>query len=165
MAKEDLKSLAALQKLLAHPEQLLGLIVSSLAEECIGLIQQGFRDERDPYGDRWEPKQANDGRKTLSGKTGRLKTGWHVKRQSNDEIEIAPSVTYAAPHQNPRAPFKRPRRMMVPDSALGLPPRWEKQLEEAAVDALSVLIGGDGRRVSALKRLVKTNSVIGLKLG
>lgn len=201
MADRNMKSLEALQKVLANPDGIRDLVSSSLAEECINLVKDGFRTETDPYGRKWAPKQKPDGRKTLSGKTSRLKNLWHRKRVSRDEIVIAPGVDYAVYHQDPLpkerltaeesqqrsldrgftqeqiarsrafdtsfigpAQPKRPRRMMVPDELLGLPSDWERSLNETANEALATIIGGDGRRVSALRKRLDIDAIVGFKV-
>lgn len=55
--------------------------------------------------------------------------------------------------------------MMVPDEQRGLPPKWEKQLNETATEAFAAIFGGDGRRVSGLARKLKTNRLVGFKVG
>jgi hypothetical protein len=164
-----LKSLAALAKILERPEDIRLLVASSLAEEALNLTKDTFRSETDPYGDKWAPKQRPDGRKVLSGRTSRLKNGWHRKLVSAEQVIIAPSVDYAAPHQNPqRGPsgqLKRPRRMMVPSGELGLPPKWSKQLQEASNDAFAAIFGADGRRVSALRNVLGVDALVGFKVG
>src|SRR5687768_17211456 len=103
----------------------------ALAEETITLIADGFREQRDPYGDKWTPKQAQDGRQTLVGQTARLKTGWHVQTASKRGFRVVPSVNYASAHQSPR-PRARwggkslPRRMMIPTRDRGLPKAWAR---------------------------------------
>jgi len=199
------KSVDALEKILSKPDKILDLVATSLAEESLGLIKDGFRTETDPYGQKWVPKQRKDGRKTLSGETSRLKTGWKIKRQDRDEIRISPSVPYALYHQAPlprrritdrelaqrgarnidiggrrsrsraRDPFTvdtigpaqltRPRRMMVPDETMGLPPRWEKKLNEAATDAFAAIFGGDGRRVAGVRKALDVDALVGFELG
>lgn len=101
------------------------------AEIAITLIGEGFEDETDPYGRRWKKKQADDGRKILHGETSRLRTGWHVKATQSG-WRVDPSVEYAAYHQAPRKK-SRPRRMMVPSAARGIPSEWAKEFEAVAV--------------------------------
>jgi phage gpG-like protein len=105
----------------------------SMAEETLNLIKDGFRSEQDPYGKAWAPKQANDGRKVLSGKTSRLKGGWHVVSATASGFRVAPSVDYAAPHQSPRF-GRRPRRMMIPTSTKGMPNTWARALNDTVKD-------------------------------
>lgn len=131
------------RKIFEDSDESMRMASRAMAEEMLGLTFERFRAETDPYGKRWKPKKRRDGRKTLSGKTSRLKGGWHIVRCDGGGWMIAPSVAYAAPHQKPGvnpatgSPY-RPRRMMVPDSALGLPAEYDKALEEAAVDALRI---------------------------
>jgi phage gpG-like protein len=195
MTKSNMKSLDALQKILENPDKIMDLVSTSVAEEAIDLIKAGFRTETDPYGRQWKKKEFPDGRKTLSGKTSRLKNGWHVAKRTNSEIVIAPGVAYAkyhqdgtgihGPHKTPIVPttksalrfmgpngpiFRRSvkgaeRRMMVPDKNLGLPSKWEQALNEAATDALAAIIGGDGRRVSALRKRLGVDAIVGFKVG
>jgi hypothetical protein len=135
--------LAGWRKIFDDGDKAVSLASRAMAEEMLGLTFERFRVESDPYGRRWKPKKRRDGRKVLSGKTSRLKGGWHIVRCDGSGWMIAPSVAYAAPHQKPNTnpatgkPY-RPRRMMVPDMALGMPRKYAKVLEEAAQDALSI---------------------------
>lgn len=116
------------------------------AEQMLGLVREGFRTERDPYGRRWKPKKRPDGRKVLHGKTGQLEAGWHVQKADAGGSIIAPSVRYAAPHQRPRrgpdGRLKRPTRMMVPTPERGVPARWKDRMKRAADTALRGYYGG-----------------------
>lgn len=190
-----MKQLEQLQKLLEHPERILDAVSGSVAEEALNLIAEGFRKEADPFGRKWAAKKFPDGRKVLSGKTNRLKSGWHITRQTRDRIVIAPAVDYAEVHQggsgihgpkkkrieakNAKAlRFPGPRgkavfaksvegvvpRKMVPDENEGLPPAWEKRLNEAATDAFADILGGDGRRVSGLRRRLGIDALVGFKV-
>jgi len=138
----------------------LSAISGSLAEETVNLIKDGFRHETDPYGDRWTPKQAADGRKTLSGPTSRLKTGWHVRVQGASGFIVSPSVEYAAPHQNPKpgpgGKLKRPRRMMVPTAEKGLPPTWSRAYAEIVNEHLGALGVPESARAIAVRRIKLT---------
>src|SRR5688572_7388611 len=117
--KGDFAKLRRLRKKLGPSgiKQLKRDILENVAEEILGFTKQRFRDERDPYGRRWAPKKKPDGRKVLSGKTSRLKK-WQVKKRSLRGFTIAPTVTYAAFHQD--GTRHMPRRMIVPDEAKGL---------------------------------------------
>lgn len=158
-------SLDALRKLLERPEAIRNVIAESLAEECINLVKDGFRSETDPYGRKWAPKKKPDGRKVLSGPTNRLKGGWHRKVVTADEVIISPAVDYALHHQVADSESRLPRRMMVPDDALGMPPEWEKTLNEASTDAFAVIFGGDGRRVAGLRQKLGVKGLVGFKVG
>ena len=157
-----------LERALSNPGAILAAASSSLAEECIGLIKDGFRTETDPYGRKWAPKQRPDGRKVLSGKTGRLKGGWKVSKQDQHEVAVTPSVDYAEHHQNPRrnaqGRLKRPKRMMVPEYERGLPLRWKRQLREAANDAIAEFFNGHEAGLRQLGRLTLVGRV-GFKVG
>jgi phage gpG-like protein len=194
-SKRDMRAIEDLRKILRNPDGILDVVSASVAEESINLIKDGFRKETDPYGRRWAPKRFPDGRKALSGRTSRLKGGWHITRQTRDKIVIAASVDYADYHQHgtgihgPRrqrifptekqalrfpGPGGKPvfaksvegvqQRMMVPDEIKGLPPRWERRLNEAATDALAGILGGDGRRVSGLRKRLGINALVGFKV-
>jgi phage gpG-like protein len=162
------------RKLFEDGDEALRLASRSMAEEMLQLTFERFRAENDPYGRRWKPKKRPDGRKTLSGKTSRLKNGWHIVRFGLDGWMIAPSVEYAAYHQKPGTktvavhPSRRvqgrslsdiartlgitltedrttrPRRMMVPDAERGLPREYQKAMEASAQDALSIYFDGGG---------------------
>jgi hypothetical protein len=169
MAKTQLTALAALQRVLEQPERILLVVAKSMSEEAINLVKDGFRAETDPYGRKWAPKKRNDGRKVLSGRTSRLKGGWHLKVVSTSEIVVAPSVDYAAPHQNPQmgsnGQLKRPRRMMVPDALIGMPQKWTDKLDASATEAFGAILGGDGRRAAGLRKRLALDAFVGFKVG
>jgi hypothetical protein len=155
MARDPLEELEAI---LSNPAAILEAASKAIGEECIGLIKDGFRNERDPYGRRWAPKQRPDGRKVLSGKTGRLKIGWKLTTVNRHEVRVTPSVSYAEPHQNPRrgpdGNLKRPKRMMVPDAARGIPPAWKREIREAAAEAIGSFF--TPRHAQAIGRLTRS---------
>jgi len=113
----------------------------ALAETMITLIGEGFERERDPYGRAWAKKKKPDGRKILHGETSRLRTGWHVVSARRRGSHVAPSVAYAAHHQAPRVHKLengetrqlRPTRMMVPTPNLGIPKRWQRDMNPVAI--------------------------------
>lgn len=139
----DFGKLRGWQELFENGDALMEATSRNMAEETIGLVKDGFRSETDPYGSKWAPKQAADGRKVLSGKTSRLKGGWHVVFANGGGFRIAPSVNYAAPHQSPRM-GRRPRRMMVPTRSKGLPDEWSRALEDAATDTFRAYFSSGG---------------------
>lgn len=142
--KDELYKVEQLAAAMDGLPRVMNVISRAMGEEVVGLIKKGFRTETDPYGQRWEPKQIPDGRKTLSGPTSRLKGGWHVTKANKGGFTVAPSVDYAAPHQRPKrnkfGRLKRPRRMMVPDRRKGLPQLWADKLEKASEEMLSTTI-------------------------
>lgn len=133
MPRQDFAKLEHWTRLFNSGHVLTSATNNAMAEEMVGLIKDGFRTETDPYGKKWKPKKKPDGRKTLSGKTSRLKGGWHVKRKSDSSFTVAPSVDYATPHQT-GAPSRNlvPRRM-VPTQSRGLPGKWSKAFKEVAL--------------------------------
>jgi hypothetical protein len=132
----------------------------ALAEVTITLIAEGFERERDPYGRAWARKKRDDGRKVLHGKTTRLRNGWHVVSARRRGFHVAPSVDYAAPHQAPRTGQGgaysggqlRPTRMMVPTPSLGIPKRWQRDLNPVAIGiAKAYFKAGARSRLNAAK--------------
>jgi phage gpG-like protein len=102
------------------------------AEVALTLIGETFEHETDPYGEKWDPKQVDDGRKVLHGETTRLRNGWHVVQTSMSGWRVDPAVEYAAYHQEPRG-NSRPQRMMVPSRSRGLPKEWAEEFEAVAL--------------------------------
>ena len=138
-----------------------------MAEESLGLVKDGFRNESDPYGKRWTPKKASDGRKTLSGKTSRLKGGWHVVKSDKGGFTVAPSVGYASYHQTGTGEPKGSlmvARPMVPDRR-GIPDAWQRAWEEVVEDVLTAHFSKGGRgflagKITGLKRRLNWKSLL-----
>jgi phage gpG-like protein len=101
------------------------------AEVAVTLVGEGFENEEDPYGVKWEPKKVDDGRKVLHGETSSLRTGFHVESAGKNGFQIEPSVEYAAYHQSGGRTL--PQRMMVPSGRKGLPREWSKEFETVAL--------------------------------
>jgi hypothetical protein len=154
------KKLDAFIQALATAPKTLETMSRNMAEETVGLVKDGFRSETDPYGVIWAPKKRPDGRKVLSGKTSRLKGGWHVVRSSKGGFTVAPSVNYALPHQAPRY-GRRPRRAMVPYKRK-LPAKYSKAYRAVAQDVLRnhFAAAGHGKRSAGL-----AGSRVGLQVG
>lgn len=160
----DFGSLAAWERAFRSAPKTLQEMAQPMAEEVLGLVQEGFAKEQNPYGEPWAPKAIPDGRSILVGKTARLRRGWHVKRAGKSGFMVAPSVDYAGLHQNPTKKrikakngkalafsgggatmFRRsvkppPQRMMVPVSARGLPREWSQAMAEVAIDVIRARI-------------------------
>lgn len=132
------------KKLFESGEILVTATSAAMANETVNLVKDGFRTETDPYGKRWKPKKRRDGRKTLSGETSQLKSGWHVRKNSKAGFLIAPTVAYAAYHQAPRRTSRLPRRMMVPRGGK-LPKPWSDALKEVAVEVARAFYSTKGR--------------------
>jgi hypothetical protein len=152
----EYEKLTQWEKLFSSGQLLLEPMNAAMAETVIGLVQEGFVQERDPYGKPWAPKKKPDGRKVLSGETGRLKTGWHPQLVTRRDFIVAPSVEYAAPHQAPKrggakgkGRLPRPRRRMVPSSDRGMPAAWRTKMRETALDGLTSFFGGGGTGAKA----------------
>lgn len=139
--KGDFDILAKWERALKTAPESLQDMTPQMAEETIDLIKEGFRRQSDPYGTPWKPKKRSDGRAILVGKTARLRNGWHrVNGRKRRGFIVAPSVTYAAPHQDgdgKRNPPRPPRRMMIPTRSRGLPPAWARAYKDTAVEVFS----------------------------
>ena len=130
----DFHKLKEWEALFKTAPELMGPLSQDAAEETLLLVQETFRRQSDPYGIRWPPKKRSDGRAVLTGKTSRLRSGWHIERRGKFAWAIAPSVKYAAAHQDPRprsgwgkrpgSMTQLPRRAMVPYR--GLPDEWRE---------------------------------------
>lgn len=167
----DFAKLQQWQKMFEKSPEVLSVVSASAAEEIIGKIKDGFRETKDPYGARWTPKKVPDGRKTLSGKTGNLKGGWHYQRADKGGFVVSPGVGYAAFHQS--GAKRMAARKMVPDGR-GLPAAWSKALKKTAEEALrkhfegrgsfSLGIktggGGGGGLIAGLKRRLSVKAII-----
>lgn len=130
--KADLRGLRRYQRKLKASPEVLKRIGTHVAEELLGLVQDGFRKETNPYGQRWAKKKRDDGRSILVGKTARLRRGWHTESVTRGTITIAPSVNYADFHQTGTS--RMVDRKMVPDDRM--PDAWNRMIEEAAGEIL-----------------------------
>lgn len=129
----------------------------NIAEEMLSLTMDGFRREKNPYNRKWQKKQRKDGRKVLVGKTRRLNTGWHVSESSAEASAISPNVDYAIYHQAPSVTadlLGAVERLMVPDDR-GLPGKWEKAMEGAALDVLTLYFNVDAPSLFKLHGAIK----------
>ncbi len=127
-------------RLMKSADAALAQCTRRMSVETISMIQEGFRDETDPYGNKWAPKKRPDGRKILRGRTSRLRLGWHAAQVTPRRFIVKPSVDYAAAHQAPRRAWM-PVRRMVPSAKRALPAWWRKRLSKAAIAALSAHFG------------------------
>lgn len=138
-----LKKLRALEKRITDTEHAKRAIAVAQAEESISLVQEGFREERDPYNKKWKKRKRETrqtvGKKVLS-RTGRLRNSWFVERADSRGFVIAENTRYALPHQRPRR-GRRPQRAMVPLTGR-FPKKWRRPLNEAATEALTEIMGG-----------------------
>lgn len=141
----DFGKLEAWKRLLSNGDVMLAAVSAACSAEILRLIQQEFRDQQDPYGKAWKAKKRDDGRPILD-KSGDLKGSFGVKRVGARGFEINSSVPYMPYHQNPgrrtNGRLARPRRMMVPAAALGIPRRWRSEMESVAKEVLGEYFSG-----------------------
>jgi phage gpG-like protein len=124
-------------------------IAQVLSVTALGLIQDGFRYSRDPYGDTWAPLKDRNGQPLRD--TGRLQNSPHVTRIASDGFVVTFGANYATYHQTGTRPNVGqraaarasgrwvgargrgaaystrggiPRRMMVPTETRGMSPIW-----------------------------------------
>ena len=145
----DFKKVDNWAKAMGTAPDLLLSMSRNMAEEALELVAEGFEQQRDPYGRPWKDKKRPDGRLILTGRTGRLRRGWHLVSSGKDGFSIAPSVNYAVHHQFGAPRARIPARMMVPSKRLGLPPRWRAAFESVVEEQLSAHFAQGGRRARA----------------
>lgn len=131
---DDFAKLKHWATLLRAGEAVTGEVTARMSERMLGLVDEGFETQTDPYGEPWAPKKTPDGRKVLEGPTGRLRQFVSVPHGKHRFV-LVPGADYAAPHQAPHD-GKRPRRMMVPAADRGLPDEWSRQLSKTAQDSM-----------------------------
>lgn len=134
-------------------------VLDALEEEAINQVNEGFADERDPYGAPW--KQTLRGGKILRD-TGGLRGSLHRSRNSNS-FTIGFAKMYAAVHQygatikaktergllfkiGKRWARKRSVRIdarpMIPSGSRGLPAAWLEAFKTAATAAMKKILRG-----------------------
>lgn len=128
------RDLARLQRQVKRAPRLLDAIGLQVGEEFLGLVQDGFREQRNPFGRAWAPKKRPDGRAILVGRTTRLRRSWHLERTARGVITIASSVVYT-PHIQ-HGTRRMVARKMIPDDEL--PPSWNAALNETAIELLEL---------------------------
>ena len=91
-------------------------------------IDEGFDQERDPYGVPWRPSKKTSG-KTLT-KSGALRSGLFVEADpSARQVVVRLTGTakrYGEYHQS--GTHRMPRRRFIPDDVGGLPKAWAQAL-------------------------------------
>jgi phage virion morphogenesis protein len=102
-----------------------------VAHETLTLISDGFRGERDPYGDAWAELLRRSGR--ILSDTGRLRNSFTVKHVTARGFTVGSSVKYAAFHQHGTRRMKR--RMMVP-LPKKLPTSWARSYHETIAEVV-----------------------------
>jgi hypothetical protein len=91
--------IAALDRFSAKIENAFGnrglaQLSGALGRETIVQIRDGFREERDPYGDPWAKKVFPDGNKILR-KSGGLYDSWYVSQADSSGYRIESTKNYA----------------------------------------------------------------------
>ncbi|MFO7178983.1 MAG: phage virion morphogenesis protein [Pseudomonadota bacterium] len=150
-------------------DKALDIVARQCGETTLDLIRDGFRNERDPYGDKWKAPLLRKGR-ALSDR-GRLRSSWHIAKANRSELRVATAVSYAGYHQSgtgvfgprkkPIVPVNKralswkvgrqryfassvqgaPKRLMVPTKSRGLPKRWRTELIATAQEVLETELG------------------------
>lgn len=142
----------------------LGAYVPRLAQLVsvggVKLTMDTFRAQRDPYGRPWQPLARERGRdrrarlrveaKGKKARGGKILIDTARMRNSTAPIHMGRSggvaipTGYAAVHQdggrvmrNGRQVGVIPRRMMLPDRAMGLPAHWQKMIQRETVGLLT----------------------------
>jgi len=137
--RNDYAKLNHWQRLMRGGQVMVIAVRKRMADEVLELIDEGFENQKDPYGNPWAPKKKPDGRRILHGRTLKLRTRWHTVPVAYNKFIAQPGVDYAAPHQAPRF-NRRPRRAMVPFARRKLPVKWRARLMRAAIFGFVAII-------------------------
>jgi hypothetical protein len=123
-------------------------VADEMADATLGLVAQGFGEERDPYGKPWARKKRPDGRPILRGKADQLNR-FRKGAVSPRGFRCDMGAPYGVFHQKGTSRMKA--RRMVPNRRL--PPRWVSEyrsIYSAAVrSTLSAITGGSSSRIRA----------------
>lgn len=95
-----------LRKFIAQLHELSGpgpvsQISRAMGDEAMKLVEQGFRTQKDPYGQKWSPHSPATKRRSRSRiltRSGRLRSGF-VLRSSASGFSISNATPYASVHQ------------------------------------------------------------------
>lgn len=116
----------------------------AMAAEAVDLVAEGFRGSKAPDASAWRPlarARARNRRKGDRGKplvdTGRLRASVTARPVvTADSFTIGTGLVYAATHQYGRGAI--PARPFLP--LPNLPPTWARTLEDAAREAIAILL-------------------------
>ena len=97
-------------------------LLKNVAEEARRQVVLGFEQERDPYGNPWEPLKVREGR--ILQDTGRMRNAFTFSPTA-DGFVIRNPTAYVAFHEDGTS--RIPQRMMVPPNG-DLPPLWERDV-------------------------------------
>lgn len=126
----DFQKLAVLKRKIDHLFKLREQIIKGVAAEALAQTQLGFREERDPDGQKWAPLKKRVGQ--ILSLTGRLRRSFHLTVTSGG-FRIGTNVKYAKYHQG-GTKFMPMRRMLPANGSLGK--RWEGPIHTAARNVL-----------------------------
>lgn len=99
-------------------------INKAVAREVELLIKEGFKDQKDPYGNSWEPDKAG----TVFDPKHTIERAFNVET-TDTGVLITNTLDFAIYHQTGTETL--PQRMMVPDSDKGLGDWGEHIIREA----------------------------------
>lgn len=102
-----------------------------LAEQALQLVDDGFKNETDPYGNRWAPTQQPN---QILQKTGDLRRGWGILAVTQNGFRIGDSVDYGI--------YQQRKRKMVPTSDRGLPDKWQREFDKVSIRFMKETMGG-----------------------
>lgn len=97
----------------------------ALAKESLALTDQAFEQQRSPAGKAWAPKKRPDGRPIGQGRTGRLRSTYHVKHSSRFGFSIGSDVDYRKWFAGGKK-GQQPRPLSPGQT---VPPRWGRAYE------------------------------------
>jgi phage gpG-like protein len=105
---------------LASP-QFKGALTKEMSRETLAFIEEGFRTESTPYGQKWRPKKIPNGQQILVEKDKMRRR--FFARVGLGSFSIKNAQPYYPTHQFGAPSRNIPRRQMVPD-ANRLPIKW-----------------------------------------
>ena len=139
MSGIKIKGLSSLKRLCeSDANAALKMIATSMSEEALNLIGDGFRSGTDPYGKAWNaPNNLQI--------TGFLRS-YAVSSVTPKGFKVAPTDVKAQWHHDPQprpqwGGKSLPQRLQFPVEGRGLPDKWRSRLESAGSDALSSALG------------------------
>jgi hypothetical protein len=121
-------------------------LAQRVAASEVKLIADGFRKQEDPYGDKWKPLQ----RERPRNKRARLKRERKGLKSRGVQVLVDKGLMKASANAQPSGNLVRanvgmhysifhqggtehmPRRMMLPNNLMGIPPRWGQVIERDA---------------------------------
>lgn len=96
---------------MASPQQK-GALTRDMSKATLALIEEGFRREMTPYGQKWRPKQKPNGKQILVD-SGSMRGGFRA-RVGLGRFSIRNSEPYTGVHQNGSRKKNIPKRQMWP---------------------------------------------------